>query len=189
MKIRVFPLILIVVLFILTGCNNSNRQQDWKTYSGKGFSFSYPGNWHIGNTEKLGLQKELSPEVIIYAPTKPGEIGAGINLTIQQTPLLAPSAKELADQTVTLFTSSGNANGIKEYKKISFRPVKYGNTDAGILTGEMTAAQNNVTVKSNQLIIPNGFKYFTLTASCKKDEWETYEPEFDKIIESFKITE
>ena len=140
------------------------------------------------NPEEVGLEMQPSPEFIIYAPVDDSkQFAANVNLVIQTFPFLAPSAKEQADSAGVLFELLGSSAGIKDFKQVDFAPLNIGNIEAGVSTNEYVISQNNIVVKNQQLIVPFGQKSYILTLTCTKDDWETYEAEFQKIISSFKL--
>ena len=160
----------------------------WKTYSSDEYEFSYPSSWIVVNPEETGMEMEPSPEFIIYPSLdEEKDFAANINLVIQTFPFLAPSAKEQADSAGELFEILGSGTGIKNYKQVEFTTLKVGNIEAGVSTNEYIISQNNLAVKNQQLIVPLGQKSYILTLTCAKDEWEVYEADFQKLINSFKL--
>jgi hypothetical protein len=158
----------------------------WKTYSSDEYEFSYPSSWIVVNPEEIGMEMEpsLEFEFIIY-PSLDEE--TNINLVIETFPFLAPSAKEQADSAEELLEILGSGFGIKNYKQVEFTTLKVGNIEAGVSTNEYIISQNNLAVKNQQLIVPLGQKSYILTLTCAKDEWEVYEADFQKLINSFKL--
>lgn len=183
--------VLFVSAIILIGCgssDNADADTQWKSYSTDAYEFNYPSSWEITEPEKMGLEARSSTEFIIYAPVdETKDFAANVNLAIQKFPLLAPSAKEQADSASAFFELLGSSSGIKDFKQIDFIPLKIGNVEAGMLTSEYIISQNNIGVKCQQLIIPQGPQSYILTATCAKDDWETYEADFQKIIASFRL--
>lgn len=175
----------LLVLLLAFGC--SEKKSEWKTFSNGIVEFSYPTTWQIIDQQKIDLKPK--PEVLIQAPTADEGFIANINMIIQMSPMLAPSAKDQADQNIELLKIMSKSYGIKDYKQIDFSPLKIGNVEAGILTSEFTISQNNITVKNNQLIVPKGQKTYFLTLTSRKEKWETYEPIFKNILSSFKLLE
>jgi len=182
-KYLCIPIVFLILSF--SGCGE--KESDFKTYSNKVVEFTYPTSWQVIDPQKIDLQPK--PEVLIQASLVDEGFVANINLTIQTAPMLAPSAKDQAEQNVELMKIMGKTYGIKDYKQINFSPVKIGNIEAGILTSEFTISQNNINVKNNQLIVPRGQKTYILTMTSKKEKWETYEPIFKNTVSSFKLLE
>ncbi len=190
-KIFVFLVLLILAMVFATSCSSSDKadvEPKWKTYSSDEYEFSYPSSWIVVNPEEAGLEVQPSPEFIIYAPVdEEKDFAANINLVVQTFPYLAPSAKEQADATGQFLELFEGGTGIKGYKQVKFSSQKIKDIEAGVSTNEYVISQNNMAVKNQQLIVPLGQKSYILTLTCAKDEWETYEAEFQKIISSFKL--
>jgi hypothetical protein len=186
MKKRCFifiPLIIISLLFI--GCSTNNSASEYKTYKNKDISFIYPSSWIKVDPKKL----DINPTPVFFLASPDEEDNANINLTVSESPLLAPSAEEQVEDLVHHYEMFGKSYGIKEYKKISFKKLKIGEFNAGILAGELTFSQVDLTVLNAQLIIPIGSKTYCLTATCKKDKWEKYSPVFREILASVKLVD
>jgi len=193
-KVLTFLSILMLAMVFVAGCSTSNAvgtadlEKKWETYSTDVYEFDYPSSWMITNPEEVGLEVQPSPEFIIYAPVDDSkQFTANVNLAIQTFPFLASSAKEQADSAGVLFELLGSSTGIKDFKQVDFTPLNIGNIEAGVSTNEYVISQNNIAVKNQQLIVPFGQKSYILTLTCAKDDWETYEAEFQKIISSFKL--
>jgi hypothetical protein len=186
---KIHLLICLMSLFILTSCTNKSMttQGEWKTFSGNGIEFSYPSSWVSVNPNKIGIQP--IPIALIYVNQDNGGFKDNLNLMIQESPFLAPSAEEQANQTESWFKLYSQTSGVKDYRKEGFTPKNIGDVKAGILTGEYTISQNDIRVKSAQFIVPYGQKTFILTFTCKIDDWESYQPTFNKIVDSFKLTQ
>lgn len=193
-KVLTFLSILMLAMVFVAGCSTSNAvgtadlEKKWETYSTDVYEFDYPSSWMMTNPEEVGLEVQPSPEFIIYAPVDDSkQFTANVNLAIQTFPFLAPSAKEQADSAGEFLKILGSGTGIKNYKQVEFTTLKVGNIEAGVSTNEYIISQNNLAVKNQQLIVPLGQKSYILTLTCAKDDWETYEADFQKTIASFRL--
>ncbi len=177
---------LILALLYNVGC--SKDQGGWATFSksGVGIKFRYPSKWVIGDPNKLDIQPV--PDAYIYDPEKNNDDNfmTNLNLLVQHSPLLAPSAEGQAQETAQTLSLPGT--GIENYKKLRYEPIQYGNTNAGLLTSEFTLSQNNKQLKNIEVFIPVGQKTYILTFTTSPDSWDNYKPLFDETIKSIEIT-
>lgn len=192
MKKFIFLAYLILAVVFVTSCSSSNKvdvEAKWKTHSTDAYEFDYPNSWIVGVPKEIGMNIEIFPEFAICAPdvSEEKDFAANVKIVVHSFASLAPSAKEQADAVVDILELLGRKSGIKDYKQIAFTTRKIGNTEAGISTNEYIIAQNNIAVKSQQLIVPQGQKSYMLILTCKKDEWAAYEADFKKIIDSFSL--
>lgn len=176
---------IILLIVIAAGCGSSGSG-GWKNYSDSkiGVSFNYPSDWIVGDPSTLSMPQP--PVIFISAPSQDNNFTSNFNLTIQESPYLAPAAEFTANQTVEYFTNFGESMGSKDFKKMSYQNSQ-DVSNAGILTFEWTIAQSNQRLKQMQLIVPRGNKTYTMTFSTSPEAWEKYKPIFDKIVSTFQV--
>ena len=188
MKQLTLGAIILLMVSLLVGCGSAEKGSSWEKYTNKdiGVSFQYPSAWKvITDTEDKVIPQ---PEILIIDPnTVESDFTANINLIIQQSLLLAPSAAEQAEGTEKFFELLGQASGMKDSQSLGFEPVKIGLSEAGILTMEFTISQNNLRVRAKQLIVPAGQRTFILTGTAFVETWDNYEPVFNQVLRSFQL--
>ncbi|MHB1167034.1 MAG: PsbP-related protein [Carboxydocellales bacterium] len=179
-------LVVATLLLLLTGCSSGDG---WTLYTNKQYNvaFYYPDTWQIEDSQKVQMTQK--PVVLILDTAKNEDNStAGITFTAEQAPLLAQPAEEQVNSLVKQFELSEAAMGIKDFKKISYEPVKkYKDLQAGIMTYQYTIAQSNQIVKAMLLVVPRGKVTYGLTLTSTPNQWDTYKPTFDKIAASFDL--
>lgn len=185
-----FSLFLAVIIFAIAftaGCGAFNKADaGWRTYSNDVCEFEYPSSWRVADIGDLEI--EPKPELLLYATkSRNDKFLTNANLIIEEHQALAPSAKEHADNTTKWFETSGSSAGYSSYQLLDFTPYDIGSVEAGIILAEYTIAQSGITVMSQQLVAPVEQQSFYLTLTCKKDDWDLYKEDFEKMISSFKL--
>lgn len=186
-KPAVFLALLILAAAVMAGCGASGKADtEWKTYSADDYEFEYPGSWEIADIADLKVEQK--PELLLYAAkSKKDKFLVNANLMIEQHPDLAPTAKEYADSTSKWFEETGPSAGYSNYQLLDFTPCELGNVEAGIVLAEYTISESGITVMSQQLVAPVGQQSYYLTLTCKKDDWDVYQDDFQRMIASFKL--
>lgn len=139
----------------------------------KGYSLEYPADWKKNDVPQLDL-------VLFAPPKKPGErIHASMNIVSERV-----GTEIRLDQ----FYNESLNNLSTALKDVTIE--KNGTSDlGGVPTKWMLYTHTMQGVKFRVLqyfIVANGAMYL-ITFSTAADEFDAYRPEFDKIIQSFKL--
>lgn len=156
------------------------------TIKSEGITIEHPDTWVLGDSSQLNVP---SAKAIFYDSKSNKDFTTNMLIEVVTHPLLAPSARILANTTNDLMAISGPSMGLSAYKEVSFEDKKYGKYNAGILTGTYKIAQTDLSVKVLQYYIPIKNKSYTLTLTTSENSFDTYKPQFEKIINSFEIAE
>lgn len=189
--------IILIFCIVISGCaskvegglTNGDEEQKLSVYSNKeiGITFSYPEKWEIQDAEKAGINP--IPELLVIDPSSTGAFTTNLNLIVQQSLLLAPSAEEQANATGDIFKDE--MSGVRDYKMLTYTPWDVtGNMcviKAGIADCECIISQNETAVRYRQLIVPVGQKTYIITMITDKENWDNYDTVFSEIVESFKF--
>ncbi|MDF2923163.1 MAG: hypothetical protein K0R57_2077 [Paenibacillaceae bacterium] len=163
-----------------------NGDLKWTTYAEDGltFSFKYPEEWEA-------VDKADFPDPLIQAFVgtyeEADDFSTNVNVTVVDNIGLAPSAAQVAEQTLEMYKTMMPSMGLSDFKKTSFEPKDYGKYKAGILTCTYTVSQTDTKVVMIQYLVPVGKTSYTLTATLLHKDLAKYEPIVNEIINSFEV--
>ncbi len=182
---------LLIAALVLLGCvllgARAYRQLSlagWQTLSTDEVSFRYPPGWEQADAEIL---YNMGPfvQAMVYEPTQ-GAFATNVNLVVEATPGMTMSAKEYASHAIATYATQGQEFGIDRYEFIRQKALRLGSTDSHMIYGELVVSGTTLPLRNFQLVVPCGERFFVLTGTCMKGDWEDNEAVFDKIAKSFR---
>ena len=145
-----------------------------------GISLSFPEGWLLQQSD--GTQ-ENSPDVVAVGP-KIGKINPNISLTVLQTD------KKTIDEIISekneilkLVTESGNLQITSQEKTTINGNQAYVSDAQGIFPSN----GDNINVKFKEIMIFDTEKYYIITYTNSKDDFDSQLPRFDETVNSFEI--
>lgn len=192
---RYVHFLILAVILVISGCganvasSAAEGSDGLKTYDGGKVSFKYPENWKQPDKSDLPAVAQQS-EVMFGDFSGSGKFASNVNVVIQESPGLAPSATIQADQTDNMMKSMGATLGISDYKRLGFTERVYGEKfKAGVLTAEFTLSQTGDKVASIQYYVPIGAKTYIMTLSFDKESFDAkkYDTLIEKMVGSFTV--
>lgn len=162
-------------------------EEKWEQFSEEDvpFTFKYPADW--GKMDKSDLPNAMVK--VIVGIKEREDFTTTVNVTMSDSPLLAPSAEQTVDQLVEYYKLYSANMGLTDFKKKSFESKDYGKYKAGILICTYTAAQTDTKVTTLQYIVPIGKTTYTLTATTLQSEFSRYDSILKEMIDSFKVNQ
>lgn len=151
------------------------------TYSGEGFSFSYPESWKSVDTSQM----HAAVKAAFSNQSASAKFADNINLTIEANTSGSVNPEELANHTADYYIQNGESIGISDYKKTNYSNKPYKEVTAGVLEGSYTHS-SGTNINLVQFMIPTDTNLYTLTLSYAKDTYNS--DEVNEILNSLDIT-
>ena len=181
-KSSVLTLILLSVSSYAFGQNGFGRTQStaqnkWKSFSDKGYTIQYPGNWDMDTTQQMGTSF-----IIFSKPTGPDDhFRENVNLLIQDL--------------------SGKNINLDKYVKISEEQIKTAIVNGKLLNSKRYTSANGrqyqkviflgdqgmFKLKFEQYYFVERGKAYVLTLTCEADKFDSYKETGEKILNSFSM--
>lgn len=152
------------------------------TYSGEGFSFSYPDHWKSVDTSQFNtpaLKAAFSDQ------SSSATFADNINLTIAANTAGSTDPEVFANETVDYYKQSGATIGISDYKKTSYTNKPYKDYNAGVLEGTYKHSSGTDVILVSYLI-PTNTEIHNMTLTYAKDTYN--QDEVNEILDSLSIT-
>lgn len=165
----------------------TTTNESYTTYSSELFSIDYPKGW-----EEVDLSRFNNPTFKFAVKTDNLEkmFSENINVTVQKnSPLLRPSVDDIFEDTVNYYISNGDqVAGIKDFKKTNFEPIKFGNIEAGIMTGSYKHVKTGNDVVLTQYFVPTDSITVTVSATFTESFYAEHGKDIiDHVFESLVI--
>ncbi|PAF29347.1 PsbP-related protein [Paenibacillus sp. 7516] len=153
----------------------------YTTYSGEGFSFSYPDHWKSVDTSQMNAAVKAA----FSDQSTSSQFADNINFTIESSPSGSINPEEFANNVVDYYTQNGESIGISNYKKVSYTNKPYKEYNAGVLEGNYThTSGTNIVIV--QYMIPTNSELYTMTITSSKDSYN--QDTINEIINSLSIS-
>jgi hypothetical protein len=158
------------------------KETKYTTYSGEGFSFSYPEHWKSVDTSQMNMPviKAAFSDQSSSAP-----FADNINLTIEANSSGSANPEEFANNTVDYYMQNGSTIGISDYKKTSYTNKPYKESNAGVLQGSYKHSSGTDVILV-QYLIPTNTELYSMTLTYAKDTYN--QEEVNEILGSLSIT-
>lgn len=153
----------------------------YTTYSGEGFSFSYPDHWKSVDTSQMNAAVKAA----FSDQSTSSQFADNINFTIESSPSGSINPEEFANNVVDYYTQNGESIGISNYKKVSYTNKPYKEYNAGLLEGNYTHTSGTDIVLV-QYMIPTNIELYTMTITSSKDSYN--QDTVNEIINSLSIS-
>lgn len=153
----------------------------YTTYSGEGFSFSYPDHWKSVDTSQMNVAVKAA----FSDQSTSSQFADNINFTIESSPSGSINPEEFANNVVDYYTQNGESIGISNYKKVSYTNKPYKEYNAGVLEGNYTHSSGTDIVLV-QYMIPTNSELYTMTITSSKDSYN--QDTVNEIINSLSIS-
>ncbi|MBM6384301.1 MAG: hypothetical protein JSY10_09985 [Paenibacillus sp.] len=153
----------------------------YTTYSGEGFSFSYPDHWKSVDTSQMNAAVKAA----FSDQSTSSQFADNINFTIESSPSGSINPEEFANNVVDYYTQNGASIGISNYKKVSYTNKPYKEYNAGVLEGNYTHTSGTDIVLV-QYMIPTNSELYTMTITYSKDSYN--QDTVNEIINSLSIS-
>lgn len=156
----------------------------YTTYSGEGFSFSYPEDWKAFDTSQLN-----SPAIkAAFSDPAATKFADNINFTIEANASGVADPEQLAATLVDYYVNNGINAGIEGYQKTSYTDKPYKDFKGGVLQGTYKNAAG-VDVVMVQYMIPVNAELYTATLTYGKDSYDDAgKKEVEDILNSVTIS-
>jgi hypothetical protein len=168
--------IIIIFVILVSGCINTNDNDETKTLNQNGITFNYPSNWTVAQSTDNDTIASVGNPTFIDNLTGMGLVSVNI-----QKKLLPSSLNDYHKQVYDSFPSV--------YP--SFKSLSSGNLTIGdykTLEEIYTITEDNGLVKEYKAIwIENKGYVYVILATAPKTDFENQNSDFDLIINSFKI--
>lgn len=153
----------------------------YTTYSGEGFSFSYPDSWKTVDTSQMNPAVKAA----FSDQSSSSTFADNINLTIEASPAGSINPEEFANNAVNYYTQNGSSIGISDYKKTSYTNKSYKEYNAGVLEGAYKHSSGKDVILV-QYLIPTNTELYSMTLTYAKDTYN--KDEVNEILDSLSIT-
>ncbi|MBA9088336.1 cell division protein FtsB [Fontibacillus solani] len=165
----------------------STSDESYTTYSSELFSIDYPKGW-----DEIDASRFNTPLLKFAVKNDNLEkmFSENINVTVQKnSPFLKTSVDDIVDETVNYFISSGEEQaGIKDFKKTNFKPKKFGNSEAGILTGSYKHVETGNDIVLTQYFVPTDSIILTVSITFTQSFYDEQGKDIiDHVFESLVI--
>lgn len=171
-------LVLLTIAIAIVGCQKkekitvSKSEKDTKEISRKGFSIQYDSSFRLDESGQNGT------EFYLFTPTSPGDdFSENINLMIQNLGVLKYDLNQFIVLSEKQITASGKL--VESIRK------KENGQEYHVLVFE--AQMNGFDLKFLQYDYVKNDKAYVLTYTAKREEFENYRKEMEKVMNSFKL--
>ncbi|WP_440115854.1 hypothetical protein [Paenibacillus sp. QZ-Y1] len=154
----------------------------YTTYSGEGFSFSYPDHWKSVDTSQLNTP---AIKAAFSDQSSSATFADNINFIIEPSPSGSTDPEEFANSNVNYYKQNGATIGISDYKKTSYTNKPYKDYSAGVLEGSYKHSSGTDVILV-QYIIPTNTELYSMTLTYAKDTYN--QDEVNEILDSLSIT-
>ncbi|MGF9700313.1 PsbP-related protein [Paenibacillus sp. MABNR03] len=158
-----------------------SKATKYTTYSGEGFTFSYPDHWKSVDTSQMNEAVKAA----FSDQSTSAQFADNINFTIEANPSGSIDPEEFANNVVDYYTQNGASIGISNYKKISYTNKPYKDYNAGVLEGNYTHSSGTDIVLV-QYMLPTNSQLYTMTITYAKDSYN--QDTANEILNSLSIS-
>jgi hypothetical protein len=164
-------LILVAAVVGISGCtDNGSGNNTTKNYSANGYTFDYPSNWTVNDTNAA------NGTIIIFNGTKYDNT---TSMAILKIPLNGSTATEMLNLMQSGFASSG-------YNVLSNKTITYQNTTAYEYVYTYNDTNKN-TVKMNVIFFVKGDNVYVIGIQTLESDFDTLKSKFETFKNSFQI--
>ncbi|QOS76628.1 hypothetical protein JNUCC31_17385 [Paenibacillus sp. JNUCC31] len=156
----------------------------YTTYSGEGFSFSYPDHWKSVDTSQLNVPALKAA----FSNQEATQFADNVNFLIDANPSGETNPEAIANATVAYYEQNGQSIGVPEYKKTSYTKKPFKDYNAGVLEGTYNHPSGGEVVLI-QYLIPSNAELYSLTLTYSKNYYEQKGKEqVNEILNSLVIS-